>query len=130
MTPAAIAYFSATLFLAFTTLIKWKRRRGLIAARLNRGLRGYVEAKGSAAEGIFDDSGFPHCLFADAFPRARCPQPVDPAAPPHPLRAPRRRPTAASLRPVALPRAPRRRPTAASLRPVAQIGRASCRERV
>jgi hypothetical protein len=49
MTPAAIAYFSATLFLAFTTLIKWKRRRGLIAARLNRGLRGYVDAKGSAA---------------------------------------------------------------------------------
>lgn len=46
MKPAAIAYFSATLFLALTTLIKWKRRRDTIAARLNRGLRGYVEAKG------------------------------------------------------------------------------------
>jgi hypothetical protein len=49
MKPAAIAYFSATLFLALTTLIKWRRRRGTIAARLNRGLRGYVEAKGSTA---------------------------------------------------------------------------------
>jgi hypothetical protein len=49
MTPAAIAYFSATLFLTLTTLTKWKRRRALIAARLNRGLRGYVDAKGSAA---------------------------------------------------------------------------------
>jgi hypothetical protein len=46
MNPAAITYFSATLFLALTTLIKWRRRRGTIAARLNRGLRGYVEAKG------------------------------------------------------------------------------------
>ena len=46
MTPAAIAYFSAKLFLALTTPIKWKRRRDTIAARLNRGLRGYVEAKG------------------------------------------------------------------------------------
>jgi hypothetical protein len=46
MNPAAIAYFSATLFLALTTLIKWKRCRDTIAARLNRGLRGYVEAKG------------------------------------------------------------------------------------
>jgi hypothetical protein len=49
MNPAAIAYFSATLFLALTTLIKWRRRRGTIAARLNRGLRGYVDAKGSTA---------------------------------------------------------------------------------
>ena len=49
MKPAAIAYFSATLFLALTTLIKWKRCRGTIAARLNRGLRGYVDAKGSTA---------------------------------------------------------------------------------
>ena len=49
MQPAAIAYFSAALFLALTTLIKWKRRRDMIAARLNRGLRGYVEAKGSTA---------------------------------------------------------------------------------
>ena len=49
MTPAAIAYFSATLFFALTTLIKWKRRRDLIAARLNRGLRGYVDTKSSAA---------------------------------------------------------------------------------
>ena len=46
MTPAAIAYFSAKLFLALTTPIKWKRRRDTIAARLNRGLRVYVQAKG------------------------------------------------------------------------------------
>ena len=43
-----IIYFSATMFLALLALVKWKRRRDIIAARLNRGLRGYVEAKGSA----------------------------------------------------------------------------------
>jgi len=44
-----IIYFSATMFLALLAPVKWKRRRDMIAARLNRGLRGYVEAKGSAA---------------------------------------------------------------------------------
>jgi hypothetical protein len=47
MQPAAIAIFDVTLFLAITALIIWKRRRDLNAARVNRGLRGYVEAKGA-----------------------------------------------------------------------------------
>ena len=46
MLPTEIAYFTGTLFLALIVLIKWKRRRDLIAARLNRGLRGYVAAGG------------------------------------------------------------------------------------
>jgi hypothetical protein len=45
MQPAAIAIFDVTLFLAITALIMWKRRRDLNAARVNRGLRGYVTAK-------------------------------------------------------------------------------------
>jgi hypothetical protein len=45
MQAAEITYFTVTLFLALLTLIKWKRRRDLIAARLNRGLRGYVGGK-------------------------------------------------------------------------------------
>jgi hypothetical protein len=45
MLPTEIAYFTGTLFLALVMLIKWKRRRDLIAARLNRGLSGYVAAK-------------------------------------------------------------------------------------
>ena len=45
MQLAAIAVFAVTLFLALTALIVWKRRRGLNAARVNRGLRGYVAAK-------------------------------------------------------------------------------------
>jgi len=45
MLPTEIAYFTGTLFLALVMLIKWKRRRDLVAARLNRGLSGYVAAK-------------------------------------------------------------------------------------
>ena len=45
MLPTEIAYFTGTLFLALLMLIKWKRRRDLIAARLNRGLAGYVAAR-------------------------------------------------------------------------------------
>ena len=45
MQTTEITYFTVTLFLALATLIKWKRRRDMIAARLNRGLRGYVDAK-------------------------------------------------------------------------------------
>jgi hypothetical protein len=45
MLPTEIVYFTGTLFLALVMLIKWKRRRDLIAARLNRGLSGYVAAK-------------------------------------------------------------------------------------
>ena len=45
MLPTEIAYFTVTLFLALVVLIKWKRRRDLIAARLNRGLSGYIAAR-------------------------------------------------------------------------------------
>ena len=45
MQPTEITYFTVTLFLALAALIKWKRRRDVNAARLNRGLRGYVAAK-------------------------------------------------------------------------------------
>jgi hypothetical protein len=42
MQPAEIVYFTGTLFLALAALIKWKRHRDVGAARVNRGLRGYV----------------------------------------------------------------------------------------
>ena len=45
MLPTEIAYFTVTLFLALTALIKWKQRRDVIAARLNRGLSGYVATR-------------------------------------------------------------------------------------
>ena len=45
MLPTEIVYFTATLFLALVMLAKWKRRRDQIAARLNRGLSGYVAAR-------------------------------------------------------------------------------------
>ena len=47
MQAQGIVYFGATLFLALVALIKWKRRRDLASERVNRGLRGYVAAKGS-----------------------------------------------------------------------------------
>jgi hypothetical protein len=37
-----ITFFAVTLFLALVALMNWKHRRDEIAARLNRGLRGYV----------------------------------------------------------------------------------------
>jgi hypothetical protein len=46
MQAQEIVYFGATLFLALVALIKWKRRRDLASERVNRGLRGYVAAKG------------------------------------------------------------------------------------
>jgi len=49
MQDTEIAYFTVTMFLALITLIKWKRRRDMIAARVNRGLRGYVDTKGLPA---------------------------------------------------------------------------------
>ena len=45
MSPNEIAVFGITLFLALVVLIEWKRRRKLIARRLNEGLRGYVSGK-------------------------------------------------------------------------------------
>jgi hypothetical protein len=47
MQPTEIIGFGATMFLALAALIKWKRRRDLVAARLNRGLRGYVDGTGA-----------------------------------------------------------------------------------
>ena len=47
MQAQEIVYFGAALFLALVALIKWKRRRDLAAARVNRGLRGYVAAEGT-----------------------------------------------------------------------------------
>ena len=47
MQAQEIVYFGATLFLALVVLIKWKRRRDTASERVNRGLRGYVAAKGN-----------------------------------------------------------------------------------
>jgi hypothetical protein len=44
MQPMAIACFTLTLFLAFAVRIQGNRRRDVTAARLNRGLLGYVAA--------------------------------------------------------------------------------------
>jgi hypothetical protein len=44
MLPTEIVYFAVLMFLALATLIAWKRRRDETAARLNRGLCGYVAA--------------------------------------------------------------------------------------
>ena len=44
MLPTEIAYFAVLMFLALAALIKWKRRRDETAARLRRGLCGYVAA--------------------------------------------------------------------------------------
>ena len=52
MQPVDIAFFSGTLFLALGTLIKWKRRRDLINARVNKGLRGYVDAKSTFTHSV------------------------------------------------------------------------------
>ncbi len=45
MSRIEFVYFGITLFFSLVLLIKWKRRRGEIARRVNRGLRGYVSAK-------------------------------------------------------------------------------------
>lgn len=41
VTPIGIVSFAVTFFLALVALVKWKHRRILIEARLNRGLRQY-----------------------------------------------------------------------------------------
>ena len=43
-------YFAGTLFLALVVLLKWKRRRDLVAARFNRNLRVYIAATEPAPE--------------------------------------------------------------------------------
>jgi hypothetical protein len=42
-----IIYSTVTMFLALAVLVNWKHRRDVIAARLNRGLCGYVAAEGT-----------------------------------------------------------------------------------
>ena len=44
MLPTEIVYFTVLMFLALAALIKWKHRRDETAARLRRGLCGYVAA--------------------------------------------------------------------------------------
>ena len=44
MLPTEIVYFTVLMFLALTALIKWKHRRDETAAKLRRGLCGYVAA--------------------------------------------------------------------------------------
>jgi predicted negative regulator of RcsB-dependent stress response len=44
MLQTEITYFTLTMFLALAVLIKWKYRRDVNAARMNRGLRGYAAA--------------------------------------------------------------------------------------
>ena len=41
VTPIGIGSFALIMFLALVVLVQWKRRRILIEARLNRGLRKY-----------------------------------------------------------------------------------------
>ena len=50
MLPTDIVVFAFTLFSALAMLIKWRRRRVMIARRVNRGLRGYVSGKPMNAE--------------------------------------------------------------------------------
>jgi hypothetical protein len=46
-----IVFFAVSLFLALAALSTWKHRRDAIAARLNRGLRGYAEKSAVLAPG-------------------------------------------------------------------------------
>ena len=43
-----ITYFSVAMFLALAVLLNWKRRRDVVAARLNRGLCGYAATRTTA----------------------------------------------------------------------------------
>ena len=46
-----IVFFAVTLFLALAALSMWKHRRDAIAARLNRGLRGYADKSAALVPG-------------------------------------------------------------------------------
>jgi hypothetical protein len=48
MLPTEIVYFTVLMFLALAALIKWKHRRDETAAKLRRGLCGYVAASRTA----------------------------------------------------------------------------------
>ena len=54
MSPNEAVIFGIMLFLSLVLLIEWKRRRDLIARRLNDGLRGYVSGKPLAMSGKED----------------------------------------------------------------------------
>jgi len=45
MLPLEVIFFAVTLSLALAFLIGWKRRRAVVHARLNKGLRGYVASR-------------------------------------------------------------------------------------
>jgi len=45
MSPTDILVFSVTSFLALAALMYWRRRRMIVAQRVNRGLRGYVSGQ-------------------------------------------------------------------------------------
>lgn len=57
MLPAEIAYFAVTLFLALAVLIEWKRRRYVVAARLKRGLAGYVATRRPIRAAVTEETG-------------------------------------------------------------------------
>jgi hypothetical protein len=44
MQPVDLTYFAIAFFLSLAGLIKWKYRKDDLAARLNRGLKGYVQS--------------------------------------------------------------------------------------
>ena len=49
MLPTEIVYFTVLMFLALAALIKWKHRRDETAAKLRRGLCGFVAASRTVA---------------------------------------------------------------------------------
>ena len=54
MLPTEIVYFTVLMFLALAALIKWKHRRDETAAKLRRGLCGYVAASRTVREPAAD----------------------------------------------------------------------------
>jgi hypothetical protein len=60
-----ITYFGISLFTALVLLAQWKRRKDLVAKRLNRGLTCYVEAKKQNKPKITADS-YPDAMMASS----------------------------------------------------------------
>jgi hypothetical protein len=52
VTPIGIGSCAVMLSLALVTLVKWQRRRTLMEARLNRGLKQYVSVWQATAEQV------------------------------------------------------------------------------
>lgn len=62
-----IAYFGISLFIALAALAKWKRRKDLVAKRLNRGLNCYVETKKqNKPKTRTETKAFPDALLASS----------------------------------------------------------------